>query len=452
MGKRQEPPARERLNMPGRKRRRGRPPGRTFAALGAGVLAAGLLTGCGAATGLKVNIYYAPEDTFQSVVDNCNKQAGNRYEIVYNKLPRDADGQREQMVRRLAAGDEELDILGLDVTWVAEFAKAGWAEEWTGENKAKAEAGVLPGPLETAKLDGKLYGATKNTNVQLLWYDDRVTPKPPATWDEMIADAQRLKAEGKPNQVLFTGAQYEGLVVIYNTLVESAGGHILSDDGKSVVMDEGAVKALEILKQVTSTGITDPSLTNQKEDEVRQAFQKGNGAFELNWPFVYPSYAKDKKADLPHFRWTTYPSVNPGQPAKTTIGGYDLAVSPYSKHKPEAFEAALCLRSAESQKFSALKDGVPPSLESIYTDTVPLDPAKPAGDDNPSMDTKYPMRETILTALKNAALRPPTPAYQTLSTVISKLLSPPSAIDPRSTADKLRDQLNEALQSKGVIP
>ncbi|MER6765755.1 hypothetical protein ABT266_36830, partial [Amycolatopsis sp. NPDC000746] len=40
------------------------------------------------------------------------------------------------------------------------------------------------------------------------------------------------------------------------------GGHILSDDGKSVVMDEGAVQALELLKKVTSSGITDPSLTN----------------------------------------------------------------------------------------------------------------------------------------------------------------------------------------------
>ncbi|WP_158885352.1 ABC transporter substrate-binding protein [Amycolatopsis anabasis] len=430
----------------------GRPRRRIAAALGAGMMAAGLLTACGSASGMKINIYYAPEDNFQSVVDNCNKKAAGRYEIVYNKLPRGADDQRQQMVRRLAAGDDTLDILGLDVNWVSEFAEAGWAAEWTGDNKAKASEGVLAGPLETATWKGKLYGAPKNTNVQLLWYDDRVTPKPPETWDEMIAQAEALKAQGKPHQILFTGAQYEGLVVIYNTLVESAGGHIISDDGKSVVMDEGAVKALEILKRVTSSGITNPSLTNQKEDDVRQSFQRGEGAFELNWPFVYPSFAKEKKADLPHFKWSTYPAVIPGTPPRTTIGGYDLAVSSYSNHKPEAFEAALCLRSQENQKFSALKDGVPPTIEAIYTDTTGLDPSKPAGDDNPSMDTKYPMRETILAALKNAAVRPLTPAYQSASTVISKLLSPPSAIDPKATADKLREQIGDALQSKGVIP
>jgi multiple sugar transport system substrate-binding protein len=410
------------------------------------------VTACGSDTGQKINVYYAPEDNFQSVVDNCNAKAAGKYQIVYNKLPRGADDQRQQMVRRLAAGDQALDILGLDVTWVPEFAEAGWAEEWTGTNKDQASQGVLSGPLQTATWNGKLFAAPKNTNVQLLWYDDRITPQPPKTWDDMIALSQQLKSQGKPNQVLFTGAQYEGLVVIYNTLVESAGGQILSADGKSVVMDAGAVKGLEVLKKVTTSGITDASLTNQKEDDVRQAFQRGGGAFELNWPFVYASYAKEKKADLQHFKWSTYPAVNAGQPAKTTIGGYDLAVSKYSQHKPQAFEAALCLRSAENQKFSALKDGVPPTIESVYSDTSPLNAAKPADDNNPSMETKYPMRQTIFDALKNAAVRPLTPAYQNASTVMSKILSPPSAIDPQATAGKLRQQLSDALQSKGVIP
>jgi trehalose/maltose transport system substrate-binding protein len=426
---------------------------KTVAALGVGVIAAGLLVACGSNSGITINVYYAPEDNFQKVVDNCSAKAAGRYRIVYNKLQRGADDQRQQMVRRLAAGDTGMDVLGLDVTWVPEFAEAGWVEEWTGANKAAAEDGVLPGPLETATWNGKLYAATKNTNVQLLWYDDRITPNPPKTWEEMMAQAHRLQAQGRPGAVLFTGAQYEGLVVIYNSIVESAGGHILSDDGKSVVMDEGAVKALEILKRVTSTGITDPSLTSSQEDDVRHAFERGSGSFELNWPFVYASYAEDKPNDVAHVKWTTYPEVVPGRPAESTIGGYDLAVSAHSPHKSEAFEAALCLRSKENQKLSAVKDGVPPSIESIYTDDTPLDPSKPVdAKDNPSMRTAYPMRDTILTALKSAAVRPLTPAYQSLSTVISKVLSPPSKIEPQATANDLRDKLSDALQSKGVIP
>ncbi|MEA5365767.1 ABC transporter substrate-binding protein [Amycolatopsis sp., V23-08] len=432
--------------------KRGRSPGRTAALLGAGALLTGLVAGCGSGGGLKINVYYAPEDSFQKVVDNCNKAANGRYEIVYNKLQRGSDDQRLQMARRLAAGDTAMDVLGLDVTWVSEFAEAGWVEEWKDQNKAAASEGVLQGPLDTATYNGKLYAAPKNTNIQLLWYDDRITPTPPKTWDEMIQKSKDLKAQGKPYSIVFTGAQYEGLVVFYNTLVESMGGHILSDDGKSVVMDDGAVKALALLKQITDSGITDASLTNSKEDDVRQTFQRGDAAFELNWPFVYASYAKDKASDVSHFKWAVYPQAVAGTPAKTTIGGYDLAVSSLSQHKPEAYEAALCLRSPENQKFSAINDGVPPTIESVYHNDTPLDPSKPAGDDNPNMATKYPMRDSILDALKEAAVRPLTPAYQNMSTVMSKILSPPAEIDPKATADKLREQLSDALQSKGVIP
>jgi multiple sugar transport system substrate-binding protein len=432
--------------------KRGRSPGRTAALLGAGAMLTGLVAGCGSGGGLKINVYYAPEDSFQKVVDTCTKAANGRYEIVYNKLQRGSDDQRLQMARRLAAGDTAMDVLGLDVTWVSEFAEAGWVEEWKDQNKTEASQDVLQGPLETATYNGKLYAAPKNTNIQLLWYDDRITPSPPKTWDEMIQKSQELKAQGKPYSIVFTGAQYEGLVVFYNTLVESMGGHILSDDGKSVVMDDGAVKALALLKQITASGITDPSLTNSKEDDVRQAFQRGDAAFELNWPFVYASYAKDKPQDVSHMKWAVYPEARPGTPAKTTIGGYDLAVSSLSPHKPEAFEAALCLRSAENQKFSAINDGVPPTIESVYHNDTPLDPAKPASDDNPNMAIKYPMRDSILDALKDAATRPLTPAYQNMSTVMSKVLSPPAEIDPQATADKLREQLSDALQSKGVIP
>jgi multiple sugar transport system substrate-binding protein len=277
---------------------------RMLAASGAALAVAPMVAACGSDGGTTINVYYAPEQNFQSVIDRCNQEANGRYEIAYQKLPRDADGQREQMVRRLAAGDTDLDILGLDVTWVPEFAEAKWLEEWTGSNKSEAEADVLEGPLKTAMWNDKLYAATKNTNVQLLWYDDTVTPKPPETWREMIDQAKDLKREGKPYQILFTGAQYEGLVVTYNTLVASYGGQILSEDGKSVVMDQGAVDALKLLKEVTSEGITDPSLTNTQEQQVQQGFESkdSKAAFELNWPYVYAAMQTANPDRAKHFK------------------------------------------------------------------------------------------------------------------------------------------------------
>src|SRR5579862_2467668 len=122
---------------------------RRLAAGMAGVAMAGsALAGCGtssAATGPVTLNYYLYPDTSgatAAAISNCDKQSNGAYTISYQQLPQGADGQRQQMVRRLAAHDNTMDILGLDVTWEAEFAQAGWIQPWTGSYRARAVAGT----------------------------------------------------------------------------------------------------------------------------------------------------------------------------------------------------------------------------------------------------------------------------------------------------------------------
>ncbi|MEV0681028.1 ABC transporter substrate-binding protein [Actinosynnema sp. NPDC050436] len=402
----------------------------------AALVAASGLAGCGSGDGgITINVYKYPQESFQKIVDRCNEVADG-YRIVYHKLPREADGQREQLVRRLAAEDDGMDVLGLDVTWTAELAKAGWIKEFTGSAKSEVERGTLETPLETARYEGKLYGAPDNTNVQLLWYRSDLVPTPPKTWDEMIEVGSRLKAEGKPGLVEAQGKQYEGLVVLFNTLVNSAGGEILNEDGTKAVVDDDAVKALEVLQKFATSDVVDPSFANFAEDDARLAMEGGKAAFMLNWPYVYAA-AQKKPEFAANFKWAPYPSID-GSGAKVTVGGVNYAVSSYTPHAEQSFDAVTCLRSAESQKFAAINDGVPPTIESVY--------------DDPEMAEPYPMKEAILDTLKTASVRPRTPAYQNVSTVISTILSPPGSIDPGPTAERLRTELQNALDSKGVLP
>jgi multiple sugar transport system substrate-binding protein len=418
------------------------PTGRLAAATAAATaLAVALpLAGCGGDGGgvPVINFYYAPEQNLQQVVDECTAAAGGRYRIEYQLLPRGADDQRVQMVRRLAAEDRGMDILGLDVTWTQEFASAEWILEWTGDNQAAAEQGTLEGPLESARYRDRLYAAPKNTNIQLLWYRTDLVETPPQTWEELIEAAAQLREQGQPYQIITMGAQYEGLVVLFNTLTVSAGGQILNPEGTEAVFDAGAVRALEILHRLATAGVTSPSFTNAIEDDARLEFQSGGGAFQLNWPFVYPAMQEGAPELAENVGWARYPAVDADTPSQVTIGGYNLAVSAYSRHPQESFEAALCLRNADHQKFSAVNDGVPPTIESVY--------------DDPEVAEAYPMRDVILAQLREAATRPLTPAYQNVSTVISASLSPPSSIDPERTAEQLRGQVRDALESRGVLP
>jgi multiple sugar transport system substrate-binding protein len=148
------------------------------------------------------------------------------------------------------------------------------------------------------------------------------------------------------------------------------------------------------------------------------------------------------KADKPdlfkHFKWALYPGVIPGQPARVTIGGIDLAISKYSPHPDLAFQAALCLRNKQNQLNAAIKGGLPPTLESLYSD--------------PAMFPDYPFHADILKALQTASVRPKTPAYQSVSIVISHAVSPPAGIDPPATEQSMAGQINDALKSELVIP
>src|SRR6185437_15478838 len=156
--------------------------------LGAAALMTSLAACSSGPKGIVVNLYGGASGTgFDKIIANCNQAAGGRYTIVGNLLPSDADGQRDQLVRRLAAHDSGMDLLGMDVTWTAEFAEAGWIRELNPEQKAAATKDTLQPPIATATWKGKLYGVPRTTNVQLLWYRKSLVPNPPKTWDEMMA-------------------------------------------------------------------------------------------------------------------------------------------------------------------------------------------------------------------------------------------------------------------------
>ena len=407
-------------------------------------LAGSALAACGtssAATGpVTLNFYFYPDTSTatDTAVDNCNTQSHGKYTISYQVLPVASDNQRLQMVRRLAAHDSSMDILGLDVTWEAEFANAGFIEPWTGKYKAEAEDGTLKPALETAEWKGQLVAVPDNSNTQLLWYRSDLVKTPPKTWAQMIADAEQLKKEGKPHLIEIQGAQYEGVTVWFNTMNASAGGTILNPDATKVTLGAPAVKALSIMKQLADSPAADPSLGVQMENDNRLAMEGGSAAFELNYPFVYPSMKADNPTMFKSFKWALYPEVIPGVPAKVTIGGTDLAVSAYSQHKALAFQAALCLRDKQNQIIGANVGGVPPTITSLYND--------------PALFADYPFHADILYALEHASVRPKTPVYQVVSIDISHLISPPSGINPSNTAQRMTNQINDALQAKGLVP
>jgi multiple sugar transport system substrate-binding protein len=415
-----------------------RRPSRWTAAVGLAALVGSLAACSSGPDGTVVNLYGGASGTgFDKIIADCNQHAAGRYTIVGNLLPSDADGQRDQFVRRLAAKDSGMDLLGMDVTWTAEFAKAKWIRELTGEQKTQATANTLQPPIDTATWDGKLYGIPRTTNVQLMWYRKSLVPTPPKTFDEMIAMATKLKAEGKPHEIGFTAAQYEGYVVNVNNMITAYGGTLVNKDSSAPTIDDKTVQALTLLNRLSTSGVTSGSLSNAQEPEVFADLQAGRSAFSLNWPYVLSAMREANPAIVDDLGYAPYPSVN-GETPRVTLGGMNYAISKYSKHPAESFEAAMCLRDEKNALSAALDAGDVPALATVF--------------DRPEFKAAYPMKDVMLTELKNAVPRPVSPVYQNISTIVSTTLSPPRSIDPQADADKLRDSIQDAIDGKGIVP
>jgi multiple sugar transport system substrate-binding protein len=447
-----------------------------------------VVSACGSEAGGIVISFYTPAqeaNTFTNVANRCNEQLGGRFTIQQRSLPRGADDQRLQLARRLTGNDPSLDLMALDVIWTAEFAEAGWlvplSDDPSGEAEADATTNTLPGPLETARWEDKLYASPITTNTQLLWYRADLMPEPPTTWDEMVAEATRLHAEGGPSWIAVQAKQYEGLVVWFNTLLESAGGQVLSDDGTKVTLIDtpehraATVKALQTIKSVATAPGADPSITQTDETTARLALEQGNAALEVNWPYVLASFMENAikggvsflplndRPDLAGaigetgtfsptdeqftaafdatkeiLGFAPYPGVQPGEPAKVTLGGLNVAVAKTTRHRAEAFEAVRCLRNVENQRYTSVEGGLPAVRASLYDDSA--------------FQAKYPMYEIIRRQLTDAAVRPATPVYQAMSTRMSVTLAPITEIDPERTADELAEQVQKAIDGKGLIP
>lgn len=462
-------------------------PARRVSAVGLAVLTT-VASACGSGADDRTVSLYTPASetaTFTAVADRCNEELGGRFRIKQFSLPKGADDQRLQLARRVTGNDHSLDIMAMDVVWTAEFAEAGWAlplsDDPAGKAEADAAADTLPGPLETARWQGRLFAAPVTTNTQMLWYRPDLVSPPPPTWDQMISEATRLHAEGKPSWIAVQAKQYEGLVVWFNSLLESAGGRVLSEDGRTVTLVDtpehraATVKALQIIKSVATAPGADPSVTQTDEGTARLALEQGNAALEVNWPFVFASMlenaAKGGVSFLPLndkpelagsineagtfapsdeqfqvafdaskrvFAFAPYPGVLPGQPARVTLGGLNLAVAATTRHPAEAFEAVRCIRNEGNQRYTSIEGGLPAVRASLYSD--------------PAFQKKYPQYAIIRDQLTNAAVRPATPNYQAMSTRISATLAPVTQIDPERTADELAAQVQKAIDGKGLIP
>ncbi len=313
-------------------------------------------------------------DVLRSQLDVYEKESGNKVSIV--PMPSSTTDQFSQYKLWLAAQNSDIDVYQTDVIWAPQLANQLL-------DLTDAAKGVVkdhfPAIVESQTVNGKLVAIPLFTDAPALFYRkdllDKYGKQPPKTWDELAATAKEIqdkeRAAGNKDMwgLVFQGNAYEGLTCDALEWVKSnGGGQIIEPDGTVSINNPQAAAALDRAKSWVNA-ISPPGVLAYQEEESRGVWQTGNSVFMRNWPYAYSLGNGGDSAVKGKFDVEPLPAgTGEGARSAATLGGWNLAVSKYSKHPKEAIALALWLASTEQQKVRALKSSHLPTVISLYDD------------------------------------------------------------------------------------
>ena len=358
--------------------------------------------------------------------------------VTLVQLPADADDQHAQMVANLQARSGTYDVLNMDVIWTPEFASAGWIVPLN--PKLFSLGRFLPPAVDTAEWDGRLWAAPYTSNAGLLYYRKDILAEagslPPRTWAQLAELARtvapRYHLYGYAGQYLL----YEGLTVNFAEAVQSAGGGILSAEGKRVVLDSPQARnGLNFLVQGFKEGWIPKAALSWDENKSSAAFESGKLLFMRNWPLAYGLESRPGPGNKVVGKFGVVPLPGPSGRGSSSLGGGDLAISAFSRHQQTALRFIQYLTSLANERQILIRGSLPPVWTQLYAD--------------PSLIKSFPYLPVLKQAILSARPRPKSANYNQLSLAISSSVY--QALTQRKTVGEtitnLSAQLNNIIRN-----
>ncbi|RAO33964.1 hypothetical protein PSN13_02831 [Micromonospora saelicesensis] len=315
----------------------------------------------------------------------------------------------DAMFTQFAARKTDFDIAILDSQHIGEAVTNGNILDLTDFVKENIDVaaynpyllaayGQFP-QAETGKRDenASLYGLPLLGDTWTMIYrKDLIGDKPPQTWDQMIAAAEKCQADnpGVSGLAFHQANGSDAAAVTYNTVNGIYGGNLWDSKTRKidgVINDAAGQEAMDVLvnkmKPLTAKGSG-----NWFIDEVNAAVAQGKACIAFNWIAASGGLLDPKQSTLGTTReqildklgFATLPSQKTNL---VPLGGMGMHVSAYSAtaNQTEALNFMKWFERADVQKKWAAAGGVPSrtdALESpeflnagpfnqVYTDSVP---------------------------------------------------------------------------------
>jgi len=416
---------------------------------GAGLAGAALLgsTACGGGGSGSGNLIFSmgtdTSGTLQSLIDEFNKQSEG-FKVTYQEMPTDSGAYFDKLRTQFQAGGGNIDVIGADVIWPAQFAANGWLLDVTDRFPKSEQSQFLDAPIQSLMYDGKIYGVPWFTDAGLLYYRADLLEKsgysdPPKTWDEMQEMAVKVAKDQKIDYgFVFQGDQYEGGVCNGLEYIWTNGGDVLdpNDPNKVVIDSPEAAAGLAIEQGIVEDGVAPQAVATYTETETDPAFLGNKAVFARNWPYMYAlAGTKDYPDVKPEMIGVAPVPVTPGNGLVSTLGGWNMLINAQTDMPDEAWEFVQWMTSEQAQKKRALDASLLPTRPSLYKDK--------------EIKETLPVVVQGEEALKNTKSRPVSPYYSDMSLEMQEQFNGVVKGDtsPEDAVASLQDSLTEIIEA-----
>ncbi|MFJ4710845.1 sugar ABC transporter substrate-binding protein [Streptomyces sp. NPDC088785] len=245
-----------------------------------------------------------------------------------------------------AAANKLPDVMQMGGSYMTEFADMGALEPVdTGTFRQKD---YFPAGWEQGEYDGKTYGVPWYVDTRVLYYRTDLAKKAgvdkaPATMAELRTAAQKYQKAGSKYGLSIQPNGLDSVQSFYQFLY-SAGGQIVTKDGKTVANSPAAVKALENYTSYFKDGLAAKSV--RPGYDVTKDFNTGDVAMFFGGPW-HMGLLDDNYPGLKG-KWAIA-NVPTDKTSASMAGGSALTISADSEHKDAAKKLVRYLTGTKGQ-------------------------------------------------------------------------------------------------------
>jgi multiple sugar transport system substrate-binding protein len=199
------------------------------------------------------------------------------------------DNLQQRLTTDIAGGTAP-DVAIIGTRWLVDYVQQDIAEPLDGYVTPEFRARFIEAFLGPSTIEGKLYGLPVAASARAMYYNKALLQRagvasPPATWDEVAAAAQKVKALGPDTYGLaIQGKEIETDAYWYYALW-THGGELIHD-GKSGIASEAGVRAATLYKSMIDQGLSQPDPTAYNRQDVERLFKQGKAAMALSGPWL----------------------------------------------------------------------------------------------------------------------------------------------------------------------